>query len=158
MEIKNGLIFVTANNTGKLHIFDFSQELLQKLAGVGWSEHRNGYLVGRVNKKRTYAHHLVLPPKEGYEIDHINRCKWDNRYSNLRYVTHSENLINRNPNSNNISGYVGISWNSRDRRWLAQIQKNGKAIHLGSFVNLEDAIAARKAAEEKYYPGIKLVI
>lgn len=46
------------------------------------------------------------------------------------------------------SAVKGVSWNDNCRRWLAQIRRDGKTIYLGSFVREEDAIAARKAAEE----------
>lgn len=53
--------------------------------------------------------------------------------------------------SNNTSGYKGVCWNKKSNKWYAQIRVNKKRIHLGSFTNIEDAIKARKEAEEKYW-------
>ena len=48
--------------------------------------------------------------KEGDVIDHIFHKKFDNRKSQLRFVTHSQNQMNRDIGKNNTSGYRGISW------------------------------------------------
>lgn len=76
------------------------------------------------------------------EVDHINRVKDDNRIANLREVTRSENQQNTTLQSNNTSGYRGVSWNRKDKRWTAQIVCNGVRKHLGSF---KDVVAAQEA-------------
>lgn len=53
-----------------------------------------GYVMTAVDSKNTYLHHLVLKPKKGFHIDHINRDKLDNRSCNLRWVTPSVNTKN----------------------------------------------------------------
>jgi hypothetical protein len=50
----------------------------------------------------------------------------------------------------NTSGAVGVHWNKRDKRWVAQIRVNNKTLSLGYFKDINDAIAARKAAEIEY--------
>lgn len=92
--------------------------------------------------------HGEFPP-EG--LDHKNRVKTDNRICNLRPATDAENQQNLSMRSDNTSGHVGVSWNNPRQKWLAQIRINCKKIHLGRFTNIEDAIAARKAAELKYH-------
>jgi len=52
---------------------------------------------------------------------------------------------------NNTSGTTGVKWDKNRKKWYAQIDFQGKRTHLGSFVNKEDAIQARKEAEEEYY-------
>lgn len=52
---------------------------------------------------------------------------------------------------NNTSGVTGVSWYAKDKTWRATITVNRKRIDLGSSVNLEKAIALRKAGEEKYH-------
>jgi hypothetical protein len=91
----------------------------------------------------------VLWPED--QIDHINRIRTDNRISNLREVSHKQNHQNRSKSSHNTSGHSGVSWYKQKSRWRAQITHNQKDIHLGLFTNLEDAIAARKAAEKLYW-------
>lgn len=56
--------------------------------------------------------------------------------------------------SNNTSGYKGVCWDKERKKWLAQIRLRGKHIYLGRYKNIEDAIKARKEAEEKYFKPI----
>ena len=53
--------------------------------------------------------------------------------------------------STNTSGYNGVYWNKRTNKWIAQIGFKGKKYHLGSFNKVEDAVKARKNAEERIY-------
>lgn len=84
------------------------------------------------------------------DIDHINHDKSDNRINNLRCVTKRENQQNRTININNVSGFTGVSWNKCAKKWQARIKIASKYKHLGLFTNLDDAIAARKAANLEY--------
>jgi len=72
-------------------------------------------------------------------VDHIDRNKLNNCISNLRMVTHQQNLINRTKQVNNTSGYKGICWCKRDKKWVAHIKYNQKQIHIGNFDDIEDA-------------------
>jgi hypothetical protein len=83
------------------------------------------------------------------DVDHINGDRQDNRICNLRNVTRSENCMNSSISKRNKSGVLGVCWTSRERKWLAQIQHNGKNIHIGSFDVLEDAKAARLNKEKE---------
>lgn len=84
------------------------------------------------------------------DIDHVNGVRHDNRMDNLRTVKHADNLKNKCIQKNNTSGVNGVSWSKAAKKWLAQISFNGMRENLGFFPNIEGAIAARKAAEEKY--------
>lgn len=55
---------------------------------------------------------------------------------------------------NNTSGVTGVSWNKKAQKWVSYIKLRGRSIYLGSFHNKQDAINARKAAEEKYFKPI----
>lgn len=87
---------------------------------------------------------------DGMKVDHINGKRDDNRWSNLRLVTQGQNCRNARLNINNKSGVSGVRWNRQNRRWVAKIRFRGKRYHLGSFKRKEDAVAARKDAEQKY--------
>ena len=86
------------------------------------------------------------------DIDHIHKeSTTDNRKVNLRLATRSQNNMNKGLQSNNTSGVTGVSFNNRKQMWVSQIQKNYDHINLGYYSNFEDAVAVRKAAEEKYF-------
>ena len=53
--------------------------------------------------------------------------------------------------TNNTSGVAGVSWNKRCAKWRVRVHLYGKEINIGYFTNIDDAIAARYAAEDKYY-------
>lgn len=75
-------------------------------------------------------------------IDHKNGDRSDNRWSNLRECSQSENLLNRGPPSNNSSGFKGVVWNKRDRKWIAKASLRGVYKYLGCY---DDPVAAHEA-------------
>jgi hypothetical protein len=119
----------------------------------------NGYVRVGIEYKK-YAghriawalHHGELPPLD-MEIDHINGIRDDNRISNLRLVSMSDNMKNKTQYRNNTHGYPGIIFEANSRRvrqWRAQIQVNGKIIKIGSYMCKTAAIFARKRTEAKH--------
>jgi hypothetical protein len=110
------------------------------------------YKGGYIFKTKYLAHRVAYAlyynswPEE--TIDHINGDPCDNRIINLRCVSLSVNLRNQKKRSTNTSGHTGVSVHARSGGWQAFIAIGGKNKHLGVYPNIEDAIAARKAAEE----------
>lgn len=109
----------------------------------------SGYLHVRIDGQHKLLHRLIWehvhgPIPKGMYIDHINGVKNDNRISNLRLVTPTQNAQNR-------PTIKGVSWCRRTDKWLAQIGHEGKRINLGRFKNLEDAQAAYAEAAAKYH-------
>ncbi|WPZ30721.1 HNH endonuclease signature motif containing protein [Sulfitobacter sp. OXR-159] len=115
--------------------------------------HKHGYLCGTVFKKRLLAHRVIWALVNGEwpadQIDHINGVRSDNRIVNLRSVSRSENMKNQKRPSDNSSGHTGVYWFAQTSRWTAQITKNRKTICLGYFKDLDQAVAARKKAEQE---------
>ena len=74
----------------------------------------------------------MCPPK-GLVVDHINGNTLDNRRSNLRVCTQSQNLMNSKKPSNNKSGFKGISWHKSSKSWQVYITANKKRIIGGYF-------------------------
>src|SRR5690242_18564371 len=71
-----------------------------------WYWNSKGYAVRVERGIRVFMHHVIRPPKEGFEVDHKNRNRADNRSSNLRYATASQNRANRV--FSNPWGYRGV--------------------------------------------------
>jgi len=67
-------------------------------------------------------------PGKGFHVDHINHDSHDNRPWNLRCVTIRENNQNRRR-----QGSPGIYWNTRLKKWQAQIRINGEKVYLGIY-------------------------
>lgn len=115
----------------------------------------HGYRQGRIKGRNIQAHRIAWALAYGrwpdVEIDHINRNKADNRLINLREATPSENGRNKPAQSNNVSGYKGVSWRSSKRRWRAQIALNGRNLHLGYFNTAEEAHSAYSDAARKIH-------
>ena len=84
-------------------------------------------------------------------VDHIFHKKYDNRKSQLRIVTNSQNQMNRNVPIQNVTGFRGVSWHKRKNAWIAQIGLNGKLKYIGIFKKFEDAVNARIKAENHYF-------
>lgn len=87
----------------------------------------------------------------GFEIDHINRDKSDNRICNLRLATRSQNSMNVAAQKNNSSKLKGAHWNSRTGKYRSKIMLNGKEHFLGYFTTAEEASAAYAEASKKLH-------
>lgn len=102
-----------------------------------------------IQKKRYQAHVLAWFYMTGEwrfpEIDHKDTDATNNKWSNLRLATRSQNAANTRLRENNTSGYKGISWSSTRKRWCAYINFQGKRIPLGRYKNKQDAVLIRQA-------------
>lgn len=86
------------------------------------------------------------------EIDHINHNEVDNRWCNLREVTHEENTMNCSLKKNNTSGCTGVQYSPRYKHpWTAVIEcKKRKVRKSKSFYTFEEAVHQRKLWEKEY--------
>ncbi len=111
----------------------------------------HGYAAGKVFDVQVKAHRVIWAMKTGEwpdgEIDHINGVRGDNRWCNLRHVQRSINARNAHKSSLNTSGINGVSWHKPTSRWRAYLRVDYRQVHIGYFDNIEDASAARRAAE-----------
>lgn len=116
----------------------------------------DGMLTGRILGVQYLAHRVVFAMVHGFEpeeVDHIDHNRRNNAPSNLRAVSHRQNALNVPLKKNNKSGFCGVC--RRGSKWIAQIRDHGKVVYLGAFDDLEDAIAARVAANKSfgYHPN-----
>lgn len=123
-----------------------------------WSYRKDGYAFKVINGKGILMHKLILDCPKGLEIDHINGNKLDNRKSNLRIVTRSENCMNTGKRNNTYSSrFKGVSFYKRLGNWTAQVHKDYKRIFLGYFDSeIEAARAYNAKALELYGDKVKL--
>lgn len=109
----------------------------------------DGYVNIGIDKQLHQAHRLAWLYMTGEHpkhcIDHIDGNPANNRWANLRDVTHSVNHQNRRPGGNNTTGYLGITRSGK--KWSAKIVTNGKITYLGAHATPEEAHAAYMAAK-----------
>ncbi len=109
--------------------------------------------LGNGKQRRIWMHRVILRVPEGKFTDHVNGDGLDNRRSNLRAATISQNGANRRIGSNNTSGVKGVTWHKRFKLWQASICVHGRLIHLGRFRDLKSAECIYKLAAFKFFGG-----
>lgn len=113
-----------------------------------------GYYVASINGRRVYKHHVIWAMHYGEwpdsMIDHMDGDPTNNHISNLRLVSRAENQRNMKLQDRNKTGRIGVWHDKRRNAYQAFISHKNKRISLGRFKRIEDAIAARSAAEIKY--------
>jgi len=124
----------------------------KELSKVKWFAAKNkknfyakrGINLGKNKIKHLSMHQVIMskPPEDHLQIDHIDGNTLNNQRNNLRFCTQSENMRNRRKQSNNTSGYVGVTYHKQVKKWRAETHLNGKHISLGLY---EDIIEAAKA-------------
>lgn len=138
--------------------FYFDKDDYNKIKNYSWHFDSNDYVRAYITNdiKDTMfvkMHQLVMDELDGSTIDHIHgkETRNDNRKSNLRIATTSDNIKNIGLRKNNTSGVTGVQWKPRDHIWEAWITVMYNKIYLGRFINFDDAVKARKEAEQKYF-------
>lgn len=132
--------------------FSWNSRFYGKVAG---SPNSYGYVLIRINRHSYKAHRLAWLYETGEwpvgRIDHENLKKDDNRLSNLRLASQSQNMANINKHTDNKSGFKGVSWNKRSKKWEARISVKSKLKNLGLFSDPSLAYAAYCSAAEKHF-------
>jgi len=102
-----------------------------------------GYRVVTYKGRQYKEHHIIWLLTNGEwpkMLDHINGVKWDNRLENLRESTTQENSWNqRVAQSNNSTGFLGVSWHKGHKKFISHISVNMKLKHIGYFDTAEEA-------------------
>jgi len=115
------------------------------IAGFNWFYTILGYAVTSIGGGRVVTmHRMILLPDPGYEVDHINGDKLDNRRCNLRVCTRVQNAANTRKWRRNKVGYKGVYQPNAGRpgTYQARIYRNGRATSLGCFSDPIDAALA----------------
>jgi hypothetical protein len=135
---------------GKSAIVDF--EDYEYLVQWKWYYTNKGYASKRKDKNgHSFMHRFVMNVMDDMQVDHKFGDRLDNRKNNLRICTNAQNQHNSSIQKNNKSGYKGVSWHKKSKKWKAKMQFSGRDIHLGYFIcPIEAAKAYNKAAIENY--------
>lgn len=126
-----------------------------KAGDIAGTVNKAGYIYVNVDGLPQCGHRIAWALTHGEwpdgVIDHINGDPSDNRLCNLRIATHQQNIQNRKVNSNNRSGFKGVSLHKKSGRWVAWITRGGRSVYLGLHDTPEQAHAAYVEAAKKHF-------
>lgn len=130
----------------------------EEMSVWSWNISWKGYAIRteRAGGKRTIYLHREVAKRAGIKIgskqvDHRDGDKMDCRRENLRIASNQQNQANVSRQTNNTTGFKGVSYHKVKKKWIARIGVRYKRISLGHFDNPEDAHAAYEAAAIKYF-------
>lgn len=125
---------------------------------IAWKGDKSGNLfyaatsIRKNGKTQIVMMHNLIADRFGIKIkDHKNRNPLDNRVSNLRSATYSQNSANHRRQSNNKSGFNGVFWNRHDETWVATITVRGRKMYIGRSDSKIDAARLHDIAARKYF-------
>lgn len=122
-----------------------------KVRDMNWFINNKGYVAGAIDGKYTLLHRYILGLNHGDDmcVDHINQNRLDNRTSNLRICSFTENLKNKSKYKNSKSKFAGVDirvLSDGSISYRARIRNDGKCINLGTY---KSEIEAAKAFDMK---------
>lgn len=138
---------------GKVALID--EEDFELVNNYKWhynrKSHKYGFAVASGGRRglRIIMHRLITNAPPGFEVDHINGNPLDNRRNNLRIVTHSQNQ--KNMRTSPKSGYKGVSWQKKAKKWQVHLMNNGKKYYLGLFCDIKEAAKAYNIAALEHF-------
>ena len=116
----------------------------------------DGYIAVSVDGVRRKAHHIAWFLHYGVwpstQVDHWDHDPSNNRISNLRLATGSQNMHNRRgAHRGNSTGVLGVTFYKATSQYRVFLKANGKNMYLGAYSTIEAAREVRLAAERKYH-------
>jgi hypothetical protein len=112
----------------------------------------------KIDKKIIKLHRFIMGNPPGMVVDHQDGNRLNNRKSNLRICTVRQNNMNIRITKLNKSGYRGVSFSKKARKWRATISLNGKHLHLGYFAFPGAASVAYEEAAEIFYGDNRRIV
>jgi hypothetical protein len=114
-----------------------------------------GYRLIKLDGSLQLEHRIVWAMCHGKwpsdTVDHANCIRDDNRIGNLREAGMTEQNCNMPRRKDNKSGYKGVSWQARRKKWIVQICRKGKRSVIGLFDDKEEAAAAYAGAAARLF-------
>jgi hypothetical protein len=133
------------NSTEVVVVVD--DEDYERVSKYKWYLNPYGYIIRYVGSQTFQLHNEVLGVAPG-NVDHKNRCKWDNTKENLRLVSHAVNIQN-SVSGRNHTGFKGVCFEKQTNKYRATIKFDGRQQSLGRHDTPEEAARAydKKALE-----------
>lgn len=100
-----------------------------------------------------YLHRFLLDAEAGIHVDHIDGDGLNNRRSNIRLATPSQNTCNRTVWRS--GQYKGVE--RKGNRWRACVTFEGRRHYLGSFASAEEAAMAYDRGARLYHGEFAVV-
>ncbi|SPF55707.1 AP2 domain-containing protein (modular protein) [Candidatus Desulfosporosinus infrequens] len=146
---EDGNYMIGAFPNGKMFMFDLDD--CQKVLSHTWHLDNKGYVFACIDHKLTRMHRYLMNAPDGLDIDHIKGVRTDNRKSNLRFATQTENRRNKRVRKDSISGVKGVYYDKRFNKYRAGIRIDGRQIHLGYYSTLLKASESYDQAAIHYF-------
>lgn len=142
-------MFLSMSNTNLTVLIDDTDEWLRQWSWYCVEDRPGHYAIRRVSDSIYLARFLLGVTDPAIEVDHKNGNTLDNRRTNLRLATRSQNACNAAPYKGGKSKFKGVSWHKSNKGWQACITKNSKRYYLGCYpTEIEAAQAYDSAAIE----------
>ena len=158
---KTVVIFINRKDGKMLRAYIDKEDLpLLKSYDVKWYalkdktvKKREKYYVGAIVDGTTILlHRFLMGFPKNLVVDHVDGNPLNNRRSNLRLLTLSQNALNRKEAGlRSKSGVLGVCWNKRRKKWRARVNKNGKIFYEKHFDDLEEAKMAVEEARKRAF-------
>lgn len=131
------------------------------LSRFHWTLNKFGYVKRHERGNIVFLHQdvaklMLWPDADTLDIDHIDRNKLNCQSGNLRVVTRSVNCANSGIQSNNTSGFIGVSWNEANQKWQAEITVNQKRMYLGRYKDIHEAARKVNSAYRYHFPQVAI--
>lgn len=126
-----------------------------KVGDVAGSLRKDGYVQISLKNRLYLAHRLawlyVYGEYTDLQIDHIDRCRSNNRIVNLRKVTNKQNGENLPLLATNTSGVRNVSWDTQKQMWRVQIKHHQRNIFVGRYFDFDAAKDAAAQARDRFF-------
>lgn len=138
------------------HVVLVDHDDLEVLLAFNWRVTPSGYAIRNVSiqsgvRRTARMHRQIIGAPQGFEVDHINGNRLDNRKINLRICTRTQNGRNQLPQVGRRSQFKGVDWFAPRKKWRARIKVSGQSIGLGYFTHENDAARAYDIAAQEHF-------